>query len=82
MRGLHEGCNERGVLTTLLALSSLPLPCCARRPDAAAPTATVVSMVMATPFRVIEGGKRITVRLAHWTPRKLAQAPIGEQAPH
>ncbi len=65
------------LLTTLLALSLLPAALAG--PDGRA-TATVVSIGDGDTIRVIEGGKRITVRLACIDAPELAQAPYGEQA--
>ena len=65
------------LLTTLLALSLLPAALAG--PDGRA-TATVVSIGDGDTIRVIEGGKRITVRLACIDAPELAQRPDGEQA--
>ena len=65
------------LLTTLLALSLLPAAVAG--PDGRA-TATVVSIGDGDTIRLIEGGKRITVRLACIDAPELAQAPYGEQA--
>jgi len=66
-------------LTTLLAL--FVAAGCSSRAPMAAPLPLVVSIGDGDTIRVIEGGKRITVRLACIDAPELAQAPYGETGP-